>query len=46
MSVENDGAILGFKSLMGGMMGQRRDTLLTAEGVAEHFWEQVLQPLK
>lgn len=46
MSVDTDGAILGFKSLMGGMMGQRRDTLLTAEGMAEHFWEQLLNPLK
>ncbi|MXY14404.1 MAG: toll/interleukin-1 receptor domain-containing protein [Proteobacteria bacterium] len=46
MSVDSDGAILGFTSLMGGMMGQHRDALLTAEGMAEHFWEQLLCPLK
>lgn len=46
VSVDSDGAILGFKSMMGVMVGQNRDTLLTAEGMAEHFWGQLLRPLK
>ncbi len=46
MSADTDGAILGFKSLIGGMMGQDRDALLTAEGMAEQFWEQLIRPLK
>jgi len=46
MSVGDDGSMLGFKALMGGMMGQSRDELMTAEGMAEYFWDQFLRPLK
>ena len=46
MSVGDDGSMLGFKALMGGMMGQSRDELMTAEGMAEYFWENFLRPLK
>lgn len=46
MSVSDDGSVIGFKTLMGMMMGQDRDKLLTAEGMAEYFWESFLRPLK
>ncbi len=46
MSVASDGAMLGFQALMGGMMGQARDEIMTAEGMAEYFWGQFLRPLK
>ena len=46
MSIGDNGSMIGFKSLMGGMMGQSRGDLLTAEGMAEHFWDQFIRPLK
>ena len=46
MYIADDGVMLGFKALMGSMRGQSRDELLTAEGMAEYFWDQFLRPLK
>lgn len=46
MSVSDDGSMLGFKALMGSMMGQSRDELMTSEGMAEYFWDQFIRPLK
>ncbi|EPJ48524.1 MAG: TIR protein [Osedax symbiont Rs1] len=46
MSVSDDGTSLGFKAMMGAMTGYSRDKLLTPEGMAEHLWQQFLQPLK
>tara|TARA_R110002020_G_scaffold28669_1_gene91087 strand:+ start:84 stop:701 length:618 start_codon:yes stop_codon:yes gene_type:complete len=46
VSLVDDGAMLGFRSLMGGMYGARRDSLLTNEGMTEYFWETFIRPLK
>lgn len=46
VSLVDDGAMLGFRSLMGGMYGARRDSLLTNEGMSEYFWETFIRPLK
>lgn len=46
MSIADDGAMLGFRALVGGFSGQNRDELLTSEGMAEHFWDQFMSPLK
>jgi hypothetical protein len=47
VTVDDDGHMLGYRSLMGGFaMGRQRDHLMTAEGMAEHFWEMLIQPLK
>lgn len=47
ISVEDDGHILGFRSLMGHSgMGMQRDSLMTEEGMAEHLWDMFIGPLK
>lgn len=47
VTVDDDGHMLGYRSLMGGFaLGRQRDLLMTAEGMAEHFWEMLIQPLK
>lgn len=46
MTLEDDGTMLGFRSLMGGLNGAQRDSLLSSEGMAEHFWESFIRPLK
>lgn len=42
MSITDNGQLLGFRSLMGNSGNQ----LLTNEGMAEHFWELFINPLK
>jgi len=46
MSIQDDGYALGFKPL--GFAHLRRDSqaLLNYEGVAEYFWEMLIQPLQ
>lgn len=46
MTLEDDGTVLGFRSMMGGMYGPGRDALLSNEGMAEHFWDSFIAPLK
>lgn len=47
MSIADNGQLMGFRPLMGGFgMGGQRDHLLTNEGMAEHFWEMFISPLK
>lgn len=47
MSIAENGQLLGFRPLMGGqMLGTQRDQLLTDEGMAEHFWQMFISPLK
>ena len=46
VTLEDDGTMLGFRSMMGGMHGPKRDSLLSSEGMAEHFWESFVRPLK
>lgn len=47
MSIADNAQVLGFRPLMGGgMLGQQREQLLTDEGMAEHFWEMFVSPLK
>lgn len=47
MSIADNEQLIGFRPLMGGhMMGGQRDRLLTNEGMAEHFWEMFINPLK
>lgn len=47
MSITENGQLLGFRPLMGGQMfGTQRDQLLTDEGMAEHFWQMFISPLK
>lgn len=47
MSITDNGQLIGFRPLMGGFgMGVQRDQLLTNEGMAEHFWEMFISPLK
>jgi len=46
VTLEDDGTMLGFRSMMGGMSGYGRDSLLTCEGVAEYFWDSFIRPLK
>lgn len=46
MYIEDDGVMLGFKAMMGSFTGQDRDSLLTDQGMAEHFWAQFIHPLK
>lgn len=47
MSITDNGQLIGFRPLMGGFgMGGQRDQLLTNEGMAEHFWEMFIAPLK
>ncbi|AXS81906.1 toll/interleukin-1 receptor domain-containing protein [Marinobacter sp. Arc7-DN-1] len=46
VSLEDDGIMLGFRSMMGGMVGPGRGSLLTNEGMAEHFWNEFIRPLK
>lgn len=47
MSIAENGQLIGFRPLMGGqMLGTQRDQLLTDEGMAEHFWEMFIRPLK
>lgn len=47
MSVADNGQLIGFRALMGGFHGgTQRDQLLTNEGMAEHFWDMFIQPLK
>ena len=46
VTLEDDGIMLGFRSLMGGMHGQGREALLSNEGMAEHFWEAFIRPLR
>jgi hypothetical protein len=45
ITVEDDGHILGYRSLMGGF-GSRQEHLMTAEGMAEHLWDMFIRPLK
>ncbi len=45
ITIEDDGHILGYRSLMGGF-GSRKDHLMTAEGMAEHLWDMFIRPLK
>tara|TARA_R110001599_G_scaffold130570_3_gene305841 strand:+ start:92 stop:1048 length:957 start_codon:yes stop_codon:yes gene_type:complete len=46
MSISDDGVMLGFKALMGSFTGENRDELMTDQGMAEHFWNQFIHPLK
>ncbi|MEH6387441.1 MAG: toll/interleukin-1 receptor domain-containing protein [Pseudomonas profundi] len=47
MSVADNGQLIGFRALMGGLHGGRqRDPLLTNEGMAEHLWDMFILPLK
>lgn len=46
VTLEDDGNMLGFRSMMGGMYGSGRDSLLSNEGMAEHFWDSFIRPLK
>lgn len=47
MTITDNGQLLGFLPLMGGFgMGGQRDQLLTNEGMAEHFWEVFISPLR
>lgn len=47
MTIDNNDQIIGFRPLMGShMMSENRDTLLTNEGMAEHFWEMFVYPLQ
>ena len=46
VTLEDDGTMLGFRSMMGGMSGYGRDSLLTCEGVAEYFWDSFIRPIK
>jgi hypothetical protein len=47
MSIAENGQLLGFRPLMGGqILGTQRDQLLTDEGMAEHFWQMFISPLK
>lgn len=46
MSISDDGVMLGFKALMGSFTGANRDELMTDQGMAEHFWDQFIRPLK
>ena len=46
MSIADNEQLIGFRPLMGGSMSVQRDQLLTNEGMAEHFWEMFISPLK
>lgn len=47
VTIDNNDQIIGFRPLMGNyMMSGNRDSLLTNEGMAEHFWEMFIYPLK
>lgn len=47
MSVTDNGQLIGFRPLLGGFgVGAQRDQLLTNEGMAEHFCEMFIGPLK
>lgn len=46
MSIADNEQLIGFRPLMGGCMSGQRDQLLTNEGMAEHFWEMFISPLK
>ncbi len=47
MTIDDNGQVIGFRPLMGGhMMTGNRGTLLTNEGMAEHFWEMLISPLQ
>lgn len=46
MSITDNEQLIGFRPLMGGHMSGQRDQLLTDEGMAEHFWEMFINPLK
>lgn len=47
MSIADNGQLIGFRPLMGGLTtGGQRDQLLTNEGMAEHFWEMFISPLR
>jgi len=46
VTLDDDGSMLGFHSMMGGMYGPDRDALLSNQGMAEHFWDSFIRPLK
>ncbi|MBD5803226.1 hypothetical protein AZOA_26620 [Azoarcus sp. Aa7] len=46
MSIQDDGYSLGFKPLGFAHLGRDGQTLLNYEGVAEYFWEMLIQPLQ
>ena len=46
LSVENDGTVMSLRAMMGGHLGQNRNSILTQEGAAEYFWEKLLWPLQ
>lgn len=46
MSTQDDGYSLGFKPLGLAHLGRDDQTLLNYEGVAEYFWEMLIQPLQ
>jgi len=46
VTLVDNGTMLGFRSMMGGMRGHGQDSLLTNEGMAEHFWNEFIRPLK
>ncbi|WP_173580886.1 hypothetical protein [Azonexus fungiphilus] len=46
MSIQDDGYSLGFKPLGFAHLGRDSQKLLNYEGVAEYFWEMLIQPLQ
>ena len=46
VSTQDDGYSLGFKPLGLAHLGRDGQTLLNFEGVAEYFWEMLIQPLQ
>jgi hypothetical protein len=44
VSIADNSQLIGFRPLMGG--GGRQDQLLTNEGMAEHFWNIFITPLR
>lgn len=46
MSIRDDGYTLGFKPLGFAHHGRDSQALLSYEGVAEYFWEMLIQPLQ
>ena len=46
MSIQDDGYSLGFKPLGLAHLGRDGQVLLNFEGVAEYFWEMLIQPLQ